>query len=236
MSQVGRRSLWLPLVCAALIPVARAQFAVIDAASVAQLMSEVNTLEQQLATARAHLAQAQAAYQSTVGARGMERLLSGTVRNYLPPDWNALQSALRTSSAGYAGLSADLNATMTANAVLTPRQLVDLSPSTHEQLLADRQTVALLQAVSHQALAASSMRFASLQQLIDAIGRAGDQKSTLDLQARIGAEAGMLQNEQTKLQVLYQSLQAQQWANEQRARESIVAGHGQFTSRFQPTP
>ncbi len=235
MSISGRVSLWIWFVFA-IVPVAHAQFAVIDVASVTQLVSEVNTLEQQLATARAHLAQAQAAYQSTVGDRGMERLLAGTVRNYLPSDWNSLQGTLRTGSAGYSGLSVDLNTAMTANAVLSSQQLAGLSPTTNQQVLADRQTVALLQAVSHQALAASSMRFASLQQLIDAIARAGDQKSSLDLQARIGAEAGMLQNEQTKLQVLYQSLQAQQWANEQRVRESIVAGHGQFTSRFEPTP
>jgi len=80
------------------------------------------------------------------------------------------------------------------------------------------------------------MRFASLQQLVDAITRAGDQKAALDLQARIGAETGMLQNEQTKLQVLYQSLQAEQWANEQRSRELAVAAYGQFATRFQPRP
>jgi len=235
MSISGRFSLWI-LFVSAISPVAHAQFAVIDVASVTQLVSEVNTLEQQLATARADLAQAQAAYQSTVGDRGMERLLAGTVRNYLPSDWGALQGAFQMGSEGYSGLSADLNTAMTANAVLSTQQLASLSPAANQQTLADRQTVALMQAVSHQALAASSMRFASLQRLIDAIARAGDQKSSLDLQARIGSATGMLQNEQTKLQVLYQSLQAQQWANEQRVRESVVAGHGQFTSRFEPTP
>jgi len=217
-------------------PVAQAQFAVIDAASVAQLMSEVKTLEQQLATAQADLAQAQTAYRSTVGDRGMEQLLGGTVRNYLPPNWNSFQSAFQSTNSSYPALSSDLNTALSANAVLSTQQLAGLSSAANQQVQSSRQSVALLQAVSHQALATTSTRFASLQQLIDAIARAGDQKSALDLHARIGAETGMLQNEQTKLQVLYQSAQAEQWANEQRTREQVVAGHGQFASRFQPTP
>jgi type IV secretion system protein VirB5 len=217
------------------VSVAHAQFAVIDVASVTQLMSEVQTLEQQLATARADLAQAQSAYQSTVGGRGMERLLSGTVRNYLPGDWASLQSGLGTGG-GYSALSADFNGALSRNAVLTPQQIATLSPAVGQQLQADRQTVALLEAISHQALSTTSMRFASLQQLIEAIAHASDQKASLDLHARIGAEVGMLQNEQTKLQTLYQSVQAQQWANELQARERVVAAHGDFATRFQPTP
>lgn len=218
------------------VPVARAQFAVIDVASVAQLMSEVRTLEQQLTTAQADLAQTQTAYRSTVGDRGMEQLLGGTVRNYLPPSWSSLQGAFQSANSSYPTLSSDLNVALSSNAVLSTQQLAALSPAANQQMQSGRQSVALLQAVSHQALATTSNRFNSLQQLIDAIARAGDQKSALDLHARIGAEAGMLQNEQTKLQVLYQSAQAERWANEQRIREQVVAGHGQFATRFQPTP
>jgi type IV secretion system protein VirB5 len=85
-------------------------------------------------------------------------------------------------------------------------------------------------------LSNSSSRFAAIQQLISTIGTAADQKAALDLQARIAAEAGMLQNEQTKLQSLYQVAQAQQWANTQQDRESVISGHGQFTQRFEPSP
>ena len=40
----------------------------------------------------------------------------------------------------------------------------------------------------------------------------------------------------TKLQVLYQGVQADEQANLQRTRELVVAGHGQFAARFQPRP
>jgi len=46
----------------------------------------------------------------------------------------------------------------------------------------------------------------------------------------------MLQNEQTKLQVLAAATQAQESVNAQREREFAIAGQGQFATRFQPTP
>jgi type IV secretion system protein VirB5 len=236
MSISGKHLLLVFAVLGGGVPVARAQFAVIDVASVTQLISQVKTLEQQLATAQADLAQAQAAYRSTIGDRGMEQLLAGTVRNYLPTNWSGLQGAFQSANSSYPALSGDLNTALTTNAVLSTQQLASLSPAANQQTQSGRQSVALLQAISHEALATTSSRFNSLQQLIDAISRAGDQKSVLDLHARIGAETGMLQNEQIKLQLLYQSAQAQQWANEQRTREQVVAGHGQFATRFQPTP
>src|SRR5579859_4809333 len=48
---------------------AHAQFAVIDIASVTQLVSEVQQLEQQVATARSQLAQAQSEYAAITGGR-----------------------------------------------------------------------------------------------------------------------------------------------------------------------
>ena len=84
----------------------------------------------------------------------------------------------------------------------------------------------MLQALTREALSATSRRFESIQQLIDAIPRASDQKGILDLQARIQAEQGMLQNEATKLGVLYQAAQAEEWARKQRVREQAIASIG----------
>jgi type IV secretion system protein VirB5 len=226
------------LLCVALLvcaPAAHAQFAVIDVASVTQLISEVQTLEQQLATARNQLTQAQQEYQSITGSRGMGQLLSGTPRNYLPQDWTTLTAELH-GAGGYPTLAADVQAALGAVAVLGPQQLATLSPAGGAQLQAERQPVALAQSISHEALANSSGRFAGLQQLVSAIGTATDQKGILELQARIAAEGAMLQNEHTKLAVLFQALEAQQWANEERSRELSVAGQGQFPTRFQPHP
>ena len=62
--------------------------------------------------------------------------------------------------------------------------------------------------------------------MIGAIGGARDQKAILDLQARIAAEQGMLANDQSKLQTVYQVAQAQQWALQQRSREQAIGDIG----------
>jgi type IV secretion system protein VirB5 len=215
---------------------ARAQFAVIDVASVAQLVQQVQTLAQQLEAARAQVAQAQAQYQSITGSRGMQLLLNGTVRNYLPTQWLQLSSVMQGSAGSYGTLSANMQNNLQANAVLSAQQLASLSSDERAQIASARQSAALLQALSQDELSNVSGRFGAIQQLIDAIPSATDQKGILELQARINAEQGMLQNEQTKLQVLYQTAVGQQWATRQREREQVIAGHGQFATRFEPSP
>lgn len=224
----------LVLACLAAWP-ARAQWAVIDAPAIAQLIHQVQTMAQQLQIARDQLARADRTLQSMTGDRGMERLLAGVPRNYLPADWLQLSDALQGGGA-FPGLAADVRSAVTAMAVLTPMQLSALPAAEQRQIVAARHTSALQLALTQAALANTSGRFASIQGLIAAIPAARDQKAILDLQARIGAELGMLQNEQTKLQILNQATAAQASVDRQRERERSVAGHGRFESRFQPTP
>jgi type IV secretion system protein VirB5 len=225
----------LPLLMLA-TPIAQAQFAVIDVASVAQLIQQAQTLAQQLEAARQQIAQAQALYQSTTGNRGMEQLLSGITRNYLPTNWSQLTAAMQGTGGASGTLAQQIQAAVAANAVLSAPQMAVMSSSEQSLLSNARLSVALSQALGQQALANSSGRFASIQQLIAAIPSAGDQKGILELQARISAEQGMLQNEQTKLQVLYQAAQSQAAVVAQQTREQIIAGQGSFASRFRPSP
>jgi len=216
-------------------PAARAQWAVIDVQAIGQLMQEVQTLQAQLQVARAQLLQAKQALQSTTGPRGMDQLLGGITRNYLPTDWSQLASALQ-GSGGYSTLASEVRGTISANAVLSPSQLSALSPADQQQIGAARQAAALRQAIAQEALANASGRFAAIQSLIAAISTASDQKAILDLQSRISVELGMLQNEQIKLHVLAQAALALDSANTQREREQALSDQGRFESRFQPTP
>jgi type IV secretion system protein VirB5 len=219
----------------ALTPAAWAQWAVVDAPAIVQLIQEVQNTAQQLQTAKGQLLQARQALQTMTGDRGMELLLSGTVRNYLPSDWSQVTGALQ-GSGGFNALSADVQSIVITNAVLSPQRLAALSPGAQQLIQNSRQWSAMQQAVSHQALSNASNRFASIQSLIAAISTATDQKAILDLQARISAELGMLQNEQTKVQVLNQATQAQESSLRQLAREQVIDGHGLFIARFQPVP
>ena len=207
-------------------PAAQAQWAVVDVGAIAQLVQQVNTMRQQLEATRDQLQQARETLDSMRGGRGMEQLLSGATRNYLPPDWQQLAAVLDQASNGYGALAAELRRLINTNAILTPQQISALSPAERSQLEAARRSAAMLQALTREALSATSRRFASIQQLIDAIPRASDQKGILDLQARIQAEQGMLQNEATKLGVLYQAAQAEEWARRQRVREQAIASIG----------
>ena len=91
------------LVLMGAVPPARAQMAVVDVGAIAQLIEQVET-------ARSHLEQAYRQYESMTGGRGMEELLAGTVRNYLPPDWQALEQALNGMAGDYSALAGQLAA------------------------------------------------------------------------------------------------------------------------------
>jgi type IV secretion system protein VirB5 len=224
------------LLLAAVAPApARAQWAVIDAPAIAQLVQQVHAMEQAVETARDQLSQARMTLKTMTGDRGMEMLLRGTPRNYLPSNWTQFASVMQGGGA-FPGISAEVQSALNGMAVLTPQQLSTLSSDGRQQVIATRRTNAVRLALAQEALANTSARFASIQSLIGAISAAGDQKAILDLQARISAELGMLQNEQTKLQVLQQATDAQAGLDRQRNWEQAVAGQGRFEARFQPRP
>jgi type IV secretion system protein VirB5 len=198
---------------------ADAQFAVIDVGAITQLVLEVQQLEQALQIAQSTLTQAQQAYAAITGGRGMELLLGGIIRNYLPRDWATLLS-------GAGALGADVAATIERNAIMTPETLANFSPAELAVVKARRNAVALNEALARQELQNVSDRFDAIQQLINAIPRAEDEKAVLDLQARIQAEQGMLQNESSKLHVLYQAAQSQAQTAQQRADEQAIQDIG----------
>ncbi|GEM_PF-246409 len=224
------------LALAAGAPAVRAQWAVVDVGAIAQLVQEVQLLEQALQTAQGELAAAQQTFRGMTGDRGMESLLAGITRNYLPSSADDLQKLLAGNAGSFAALAAAMRALIDQNAVLTPQQIASLGPEAATYLQAIRRTTALARAIAGQALSNASGRFASLEQLVGAIGTASDQKAILDLHARIAAEQAMLANEQTKLAVLQRALESQSAADRLREREQTVALHGRFETRFVPVP
>jgi type IV secretion system protein VirB5 len=213
------------------VPVARAQIPVTDVGAIVQLIAQLEQLQQQLTVARDTLRQAEDAYESMTGQRGMERLLDGAVRNYLPEDWLELERAMRGASAAQSALAREINRILEQNAVLSEASLGAFAPADRGEIDAARRSAAMLQALSSQALANTSEKFGSLDELIRAIGRADDPKAISELQARIGAEQGMLQNEANKLFVLHQAAQAQELTRRQRERERAIAGVGRLRDR-----
>lgn len=95
MTLLKRRWLYLfSLLFLGLAPAAHAQWAVVDVGAIGQLIQQVQVLRDQLTTARDQLTQARQTLDSMRGGRGMEQLLAGTARNYLPADWQEMAAVL----------------------------------------------------------------------------------------------------------------------------------------------
>jgi type IV secretion system protein VirB5 len=214
-------------------PAASGAMPVIDVRAISQLAQQITTLRSQLRTAQDQLGQARQLVASSTGPRGMERLLAGTSRDYLPPDWMALEAAA-VAGGRYAAIGARIRDAASRIAALSATAVGALGASERDAVLASRQRAAALQVATGEALDRTSDRFASLQALIDALATASDQKAVLDLQARIAAEQAMLQNEQTKLDLLGQAAAAAELAATDRRTEIAATEHGSFAARFRP--
>ena len=219
---------WVPVLLLCAAPAAQAQWAVVDVGAINQLVQEVSVLRESLSTMQQELSEARSQYAAMTGSYGMSALLSGQNRNYLPTDWNQLESVLQGAQGTYGALSSAVQSLIDSNAVLTPQEVTSLSPDEQSELKADRESSALLEAMTQQALSTTSARFASLEQLIAAIPHAPDEKAISDLQARIGAEETMLENDQTKLGVLYELVRANREAERERVREQAIADVGSW--------
>ena len=191
--------------------------------AIAQLIPQVQTLQQQLATARsAACSQAQAELpvddrQSRACSSCLPARSATTCRpagRSCRPCW---QAAAATALA-----HGSCRAQSARNAVLTPQQLATLSPADqHADCRPRGNQSRCCKALSHEALANSSARFASIQQLIDAIsprrrserhsGAAGTHRRRAgDAAERADQAAGALSERA-----------GQQWADAQRARELV---------------
>jgi type IV secretion system protein VirB5 len=204
---------------------AHAQWAVIDVAAIQQAIQQMLVLKEQLDNAKGQLKQAEDAFRSLNGARGMERLASGIARDYLPPQWQELEQVIASTSARYGALARTLNQIKQKNAILTAAEIAKLPARMQTEIGQVRQDAALAQMLAREALASTSARFDKLQSLIDAIGAAEDPKAVMDLQARIEAEQAMLVNDQTKVGAAFQAAEAERQAriaqNRERALQDI---------------
>lgn len=209
---------------------------VIDVAAIAQLAQQVMYWQEQIQGMTKQLNQMKQSYQAITGNRGMERLMpmSNAARNYLPGDTTELMRVMDNTSPSYSGLSAQVQTIVNANAVLSGAQVNRMSPQQRRILQQGRQAAAMLQMIAQEAQRNTSQRFGALQQLINAVGGAGDDKAIQDLQGRIAAEQNMLTVEQTKLQALYQVAHAQEMQRQQMVREGAVQSFGTVASARRP--
>jgi type IV secretion system protein VirB5 len=217
---------------------AMAAIPVVDIGAIQQLFQQVRAWQQQLRDMQLQLGQLQQTRAALTGARGMDRLLrmSPMDRNYLPPDWPSVDAASMGAPGANASLGRQIQSRVTWNAVLSPAEVGRFAPPLQALLVRERREIATAQTLGATAYAHSSAQFATLSTLIDQLGATPDAKTIADLQGRIAAEQTMLENDALKLSSLTQAIGASREARELARREAVVANHGQFSARFQPTP
>lgn len=217
---------------------ARAGIPVIDVTAIANLIQQVMYWQQQISQMQAQLNQLQQTYGAMTGSRGMQDVLPMTYdqRNYLPSSYAELLSVANGNTGSYAGLAAQIQAAMTANAILSQQRMQQMSPEMRQIVEDGRRAAATASVMSQTAYGSTSQRFAALQQLIAMVGAAQDTKAAQDLIARINAEQAMLQNEQTKLQALHRASEGEERQQDQRVVEQVIRSHGEFGRRFVPSP
>ena len=178
-----------------------------------QMQQEIQTLEQQLQ-------QIQMLYTSVTGGPNSLKNLANLGNNaayyqYLPKDyqqilqsgyagWQAVNQANQWVDAGKTGVSGN------SLQAVTPRAMQISS------------NVGMMQA----AYTSAAQRLANLMKLLNQIDETPDAKSIADLQGRIQAEQTLLQNEQTRLQLLGQMADLQRDQESQRAQQAALAGTG----------
>lgn len=172
---------------------------VIDAANLVQTVQQVVNDIAQIENQILQITQLQSQLSNISGSRNLGKVFnSDLLRNYLPAE--AYTAINAVGNGGYAGLGATgkalRDAAMVYNCLDRPEGAVrnrcqaDLAlPYQHKGLLQD-------------AMQAAGGRLAQIDALMDQINATTDQKSVLEIQARIGAENAMLAHEVSQVQLL----------------------------------
>lgn len=198
MRTLLRRFIFAALLLSSLWAPAHAQIPTTDIAGLIQAIQQVQALKDQLEAMQQQLQNQRQLYNSLNGSRGIGNLLNDPrLRDTLPPNWQKVYASVMTG--GYSGL------TDTAKLIRDTNKIYECPASLSEDQLKrcnrEMNKTAQDKAFANDAYEASQRRLDNIQALMLQINNATDQKTILDLQARIQSEQAMIQNEQTKLQM-----------------------------------
>ena len=166
---------------------------------VSHAVEQANQLTEQVKTAKEQLSTATNTLNNITGVRGMGSVLSSVYDPSMSVTPSSILTSNGLSNSSTLGISGETAALYDAANNLSAKYLGQ----------------------SGKTLQQSQSRFTEIMKLVAKVNNAPEQKDILDLQARIGAENAMLQNEMIKLA----ALRAQNEANAammQRKREQLV--------------
>lgn len=210
---------------------ARAGIPVIDAANLAKSIQQVIAWGQQytqmadsIQQLQSQNAQLQTTYNSLTGDRALSTLLNGpndqATRRYLPAQGEQIERLANGTVAGYGPLQSTIS-NLKGVVSTMPHSTFAPGSAALNVLSAKINSLATQKALGQAAYSSAAQRTADIENLIATSGMATDPKAIAEMQARIGAQQALLQNESAKLQAMAYMQAAEQQQNEQRANEAI---------------
>ena len=189
------------------------------------MASQLGELKKQYDTMQQQYQQLQQTYQSISGIRNMGDIANNpALRKYLPGDYQqALQLGTGAASGQYGTLDGAVNGMKQATKILDIADTgLDPESPAGKAFQNGQNQAALNRVLAEEGFKQSGARIDDLQQLLNKVNNAPDEKDIQDLQARIQAEQVMLQNEQLRLASLAQVAQAQKDIANQQALEMRI--------------
>lgn len=210
---------------------AQAGIPVIDAANLANSMQQVIAWGKQytqmvdsINQLRAQYAQLEATYNSMTGNRGLGTLLNGATdqaaRRYLPEHAAEIERLADGLVAGYGPLQSSI-ASLKAAVSTMPAGTFGPGTDALNVLSAKINSLATQRALGQAAYSSAAQRTRDIESLIATTGVAADPKAMAELQARIGAQQALLQNESAKLQAMAYMQTVEEQQAKQRAQELV---------------
>lgn len=179
---------------------------VIDVSSLTQQILQVQHMLNQIEQLKSQLETANKELDSMSGVRGLGNVIDSAYDTAVNVDPNQVLNDAGIRGANEHGLTGDV---------------ADLYDSGNEN-------TATWLGQSQKSLEQAQERFSDLTGLVAEVNNSPDQKDVLDLQARIGAEQVMLQNEMAKLSMLRSQAEANQAMHSQRVQQMTVESSGEL--------
>lgn len=205
---------------------------VYDQAGYLQMLEQVKQGLQQLRQLEAQVAESKRLYDSLNQLSNVNSvadvLNNPVVRKVLPQDAAQAARAFNGEVDDLGDLERRVEAIRKASRRYEPKaEPTEAERYYQEALERSGRRAARDMALGERVYANADQRLAGLQQLQQALSTAPNARAVMDLQARIDAEAAMIQNEQVRLQGLAMMQQADQRLQEQREREERARRHVQ---------
>lgn len=188
---------------------------VIDAGSIAQAVLQLDQMRQQLMEAQKLLEQQKAAYGAIVGSRDVGALFNNpALKQYLPSGMQSLYNDVKNKNIN--GIADKM-----ANAAKQYENNNKSGTNSASIQQAKQQNALRNKVMLDQIFDSSQQRLNQLNSLMQSVDGTQDAKAAADLGNRIQAEVGLLQAEQSKIQLVKMLADAEDKLIEQQQRAAI---------------